>query len=466
MKWVRKSLGMAFLVLAVLVQTAWAAEASHVANVRYSQRPEAVRIVFDFDRVPEHEIRLEQDGTVIVIDMPDTFNQSGLLNLALQDETVKSVVFSEVEKNTFRTTITLKRNVAYKVDQLQNPSRFYIDIIKNYDQKFTKQVAPGIVYSNLIRGNSRGLITAHVLNIDPALYHLKPALANGVIAGRQKLSSIAKETQAVAAVNASYFAPNGEILGLTKIDSAIVSTAGLKRSAFGVLKDGTPVIGQVDYKGTVKLRSGEMLPIGGVNVERGENALVLYNEYYGPSTKTNAYGREFYIKAGDIAAIHQNNSPLKKGDRVVSAHGASAAKLANLQVGQDMEIIEDLGDPWNQATDILGVGPMLIKDGSIYLSTKEEQFGSDVAGGRAPRTAVGITGDGRVLLAVVDGRQSHSIGYTLLELALFMQEQGAVQAVNFDGGGSSEMIIGADIVNQPSDGSERQIGAALVILPK
>lgn len=466
MRWIQKGLGLAFLILFIIMQTAWAADASHAAKVRYSQRPEAVRIVFDFDRVPQYEIQLEQDGTVIVIDMPNTLNQSGLAGLPIQDDTVKNVVFSTVGKNTLRTTITLNRNAAYKADQLQNPPRFYIDIIKNYDQKFTRQVAPGILYSNLVRGNSRGLITAHILEIDPALYRLKPALANGVIAGRQPLSEIAKDNKAIAAVNASYFAPDGEILGLTKIDSAIVSTAGLKRSAFGILEDGTPVIGQVDYQGFAKLRSGELLPISSVNSQRGENALVLYNEYYGPSTNTNAFGQEFYIKDGDIVAVNQNNSPLRKGDRVLSAHGTSAAKLASLKVGQDMEIIEDLGDPWNRATDIVGVGPMLVKDGSVYLSTREEQFGPDVAGGRAPRTAVGITGEGHVLLVVVDGRQSHSLGCTLLEMALFMQEQGALQAVNFDGGGSSEMVIGSDIANQPSDGGERKIGAALVVLPK
>ena len=98
------------------------------------------------------------------------------------------------------------------------------------------------------------------------------------------------------------------------------------------------------------------------------------------------------------------------------------------------------------------------------MTTLGEEFGSDVAGGRAPRTALGITKDGKALLVVVDGRSRSSVGYTLLELAQFMLEQGAVEAMNLDGGGSSQMIVGSQIVNAPSDGRERRLGAGIAVV--
>ena len=55
-----------------------------------------------------------------------------------------------------------------------------------------------------------------------------------------------------------------------------------------------------------------------------------------------------------------------------------------------------------------------------------------------PRTAVGIDRDtNSVLLLVIDGRQSFSRGYTMVELANLMLELGAEDALNLDGGGSS-----------------------------
>jgi len=74
---------------------------------------------------------------------------------------------------------------------------------------------------------------------------------------------------------------------------------------------------------------------------------------------------------------------------------------------------------------------------------------------RQPRTAVGVSRDGRtVVLVVVDGRQSRRRGLSLPELALLFVELGAHDAINLDGGGSSAMFLVArgGIVNAPSGG--------------
>ena len=79
---------------------------------------------------------------------------------------------------------------------------------------------------------------------------------------------------------------------------------------------------------------------------------------------------------------------------------------------------------------------------------------------RHPRSAVGMSADGRSLLIVaVDGRQEHSRGVTLEELGQLMQTLGAFHALNLDGGGSTALVIKDPgtgvfaIANQPSDTS-------------
>jgi GH25 family lysozyme M1 (1,4-beta-N-acetylmuramidase)/uncharacterized protein YraI len=78
-----------------------------------------------------------------------------------------------------------------------------------------------------------------------------------------------------------------------------------------------------------------------------------------------------------------------------------------------------------------------------------------------PRTAVGLGKNARwLILMVVDGRQpGYSEGVTLPELAELLIAQGAVQAANMDGGGSSTMVIrGVDgkarVVNSPIDANK------------
>ena len=80
--------------------------------------------------------------------------------------------------------------------------------------------------------------------------------------------------------------------------------------------------------------------------------------------------------------------------------------------------------------------------------------------------AVGLMPNNHLLLAVVDGRQDSSIGCTLTEWAELLQKFGARDAINFDGGGSSEMVVGGQIMNSPSDGRDRPVGSALAVLKK
>jgi hypothetical protein len=64
----------------------------------------------------------------------------------------------------------------------------------------------------------------------------------------------------------------------------------------------------------------------------------------------------------------------------------------------------------------------------------------------------------------VDGRRRGSVGMDLLRLADLMRRLGAVSALNLDGGGSSTMVVRGRIMNRPSDGSERPISSAVLIL--
>ena len=119
--------------------------------------------------------------------------------------------------------------------------------------------------------------------------------------------------------------------------------------------------------------------------------------------------------------------------------------------------------------DAIGGGPRLVRDG-VDVSTDAYwgeclDSGGTAAFSRVPRTAAGITADGRLVLIVCDGRGSGgSKGYTLTELAAKFISLGCTDAMNLDGGGSS-CIVGSDgkILNNPSDGSERAVSSAVII---
>ena len=459
----KKIIGLAAMLL-VLLQTAAFAAAIQVTGVRASTSAEKVRIVFDVDNIPVYKVSTGNDGRQILLDFSSAADRTKLTKLMVKDDFVTGISFLNTG-GVFRTIIDLKQPAQYQVKQLKNPNRIFIDISKEYEKTTSQEMAPGLVQTTYVRQDGRGMLTGYFVDVDTSRYALRPVLANGVIAGRGTVSAMSDANQAVAAVNASYFALDGEILGLTKIDGQVVSTTYLPRSAFGVMADGTPIIGTVDYSGQVKAKN-IVVPVSGVNCERGENMLVLYNEYYDTNTGTNEYGIEYVVKNNKVIAVNPANSRLDPGCIVVSAHGSAKDALAGIKVGDKMEIVQNIGTPWDQAPQVLGVGPRLLVNGTVQVTAAEEQFGGDVANGRAPRTAIGILPNRHVLLAVVDGRQSTSIGCTLAEMGELLKKFGAVNAVNFDGGGSSELVIGGRIINKPSDGSERSVGSALVVCTK
>ncbi len=60
--------------------------------------------------------------------------------------------------------------------------------------------------------------------------------------------------------------------------------------------------------------------------------------------------------------------------------------------------------------------------------------------GANPRTAIGQTADGRILLLVTDGRGANGhLGATASDLIEIMEQYGAVNAANLDGGSSTCM---------------------------
>lgn len=106
---------------------------------------------------------------------------------------------------------------------------------------------------------------------------------------------------------------------------------------------------------------------------------------------------------------------------------------------------------------------------SLLIDGKENFIGSNRYSHfsqRNPRTLIGQKSNHNIILVVVEGRSNDSVGMTGKQSAQLMKELGCVNAINADGGGSSEMIVNGKVVNEPSDGRERAIGSALIVFGK
>ena len=439
--------------------------ASYVEKIRFSSDEEAFRLVFDMTAIPAYTVNINDSPFQVEIDLSDTVNRSGLRQMAVQDPFVEKIQFADLGGGRFKAYIPLKLPVMPRVSVLGSPPRLVVDLLKTYERRTEQVVAPGVIFREITRGRPGGPIKAYVLEVDfKAGNTLRPVLSNDSVAGVETLSEIADRLPNIAIVNGPYFMRSGEIIGLMKIDRMIVSTPDVARTSLGVMPDGKLLFDTASYSGYAELPDGTKVPIDGVNRSRGDSELILYNPYYAYWTLTSGDGMEYTVRGDRVTEVKAANSLIPDGAVVLSANGRAAWQMSGLKLGSRVKIVQKMETAWDRAVQAVGAGPCLVKDGQIYLTTEDEQFGGDVAGGRAPRTAVGVNAEGRALLVVVDGRRSTSVGLSLAELAQFMLDLGAVDAMNMDGGGSSEMIVDGQIVNEPSDGRERRIGAGIAVV--
>jgi exopolysaccharide biosynthesis protein len=101
----------------------------------------------------------------------------------------------------------------------------------------------------------------------------------------------------------------------------------------------------------------------------------------------------------------------------------------------------------------VGGGPVLVKDGAVFISNNEEKkFAGKAIADHHPRTAMGYTKDGHLILLAVQGRMKNiAVGTTLTETSQIFIDLGAVEAINLDGGGSSCLLINGKETIKPSD---------------
>ena len=95
--------------------------------------------------------------------------------------------------------------------------------------------------------------------------------------------------------------------------------------------------------------------------------------------------------------------------------------------------------------DAVTCGPFLIVNGKASTVVGNGGWGT------APRSAIGQRQDGIVLFLAIDGRMVKRPGADMDDLIEVMQNYGAYNAANLDGGTSTAMVVNYELINDPID---------------
>jgi len=280
---------------------------------------------------------------------------------------------------------------------------------------------------------------------------------------RTTTSKMAARAGATVAVNGGYFAFGGAALGAVKVDGEWIRLPWKNRTALGFGPDGATLIDNLQG-GAVAEIGGIRMPVAALNGFPVTDAVSILTPRFASTYNLRANETALEIENDKVAAyITTGKAQIRAQGWTLIAHGTAGPLLATLQPGQAARWgVETVPATWNRFPTILGAGPRLLRGGRVETTEVAEEFRPDIIR-QGPRTALGIDKDGNFLLVVVDGRQAHSRGLTLPELAQWMLDFGAVEAINFDGGGSTTLVVNNQIINSPSDGTERAVANAILL---
>lgn len=218
--------------------------------------------------------------------------------------------------------------------------------------------------------------------------------------------------------------------------------------------------------------------------ETATGVKAVTRSYYGDASKTSV-SRQFNITRGAFG-VNKNQEPSVKWlyGSYMWAYDSPLPAYNSGPVLQPSATYPSEKHTWDVYSAI-GGGPIILHDGHVcidYLTVKDKGNGGRYIGNpelldddifgpsvRPPRTAIGHTADGKIVIMVVDGRGSGgSQGVSLDELARLMKGLGCVNVLNLDGGGSTVFCATPDatILNKPSDGSERSVMSYVAIVTK
>jgi hypothetical protein len=339
----------------------------------------------------------------------------------------------------------------------------------------------GVTYEHGVEFTPHGPVSIRIVRGPKPVgaYRLRTVLSNEAVLGRETVSSMQKRlapTATMVGVNGDLWRwADGKPSGIFLRDGVLVSPPNSERSSAGFGLDGILDVRRVKFLGTWR-GTGQRRAVNELNDAPGKNGLALFTPDYGTTTPRipGAYAVTLSpfppsVPNTDLVAPVTAAGPgsrvfIAPGSAVLVARGNAATKLqAEAATGTMLTIRVILQPDWATVSDAIGGGPVLVRDGRPVYRANEAFTVSQIAP-RHPRTAIGQTADGRVLLVVVDGRQpGYSVGMTTFEMALTMVRLGAVRAMQLDGGGSSTLAFEGQVLNRPSDGRERPISTALML---
>ncbi len=273
--------------------------------------------------------------------------------------------------------------------------------------------------------------------------------------GTTPLVTMARDSKASAAINGGFFNRNNKLpLGAIRSQTRWLSSPILGRGAIAWNDQGQIKIGRLSLRETLVTSKGQRLPILFLNSGYLQAGIARYTPEWGPKY-TPMSDNETIILVQNNGVIDQRNArkagqtsfPIPSNGYLLTIR-KNAVSAAALAIGTGVKI-ESTTVPadFNPYPNMVGAGPLLVSNNRIVVNGALEKFSKGFQQQKASRSAIGVTNQGNIMLVAVHNRVGGR-GASLGEMAQIMQQLGAIDALNLDGGSSTSLSLGGQLIDR------------------
>jgi hypothetical protein len=338
---------------------------------------------------------------------------------------------------------------------VDNPPRLVIDVRQTPLKTRVIRWAPGAEWREAMvsLGEAQFPVTWLALNPRQSGLRLQPIWGNPAgLLGITAPGPLAQQNRVAAAINAGFFSRDRKTpLGAIRRNGTWLSSPILGRGAIGWDGQGQFRIGRLMLQESITANTGQTWTIVSSNSGYPQKGIARYTRAWGASYIPLLQNEQIVTVVGQQV---QGTQPSKKDVAVpipedgyllaVRGMAVDSALSTGLQIDYRMNTTLPA---FATMPDIVGAGPLLVDNGRIVADAIAEQFSKTFAQQAADRSAIGQTADGTLLLAVTHNRVGGA-GPTLTEWAQLMRQIGAVNALNLDGGSSTALYLGGQLLDR------------------
>ncbi|WP_009633758.1 phosphodiester glycosidase family protein [Synechocystis sp. PCC 7509] len=439
-----------------------------IQDIRLGKQTFGDRIVIDLDRPTSWQVNQQsappKPKTVIneLVEIVKTqvAKQVWLITIDGSANPAIAKTFTDSPSQKIETTPTLAKirlnlpvGISPRVSTLTNPHRLVIDI--RPDGMVEKNIlwADGLRWRQQYVSLNEDRFSVTWLELNPAKnLKMLPFWSEATtLVGTNPLIKTAERYNAVAAINSGFFNRKNQLpLGAIRRDGNWISSPILNRGAIA-WNNGKIKIGRLSIQESVLTNTGQTLAIKTFNSGYVQKGVARYSSVWGANYSPLTDNETIVIVQNNAVTAQLPGGVAGKANFPIPTNGyllVVRGDNVSIPIGSILRL-QSATIPADFAAypHILAAGPVLIQNRQIVLDAKAEGFSDAFLREKAIRSAICTTASGNVLIAAVHNRVGGA-GSTLAEVAKVMQQLGCTEALNFDGGSSTSLYLGGQLINR------------------